>query len=448
MILITFRSSLRIINAMKFATCLILSVILGCALSSPILNVDNMNFPETPISKLPFNSFFPEPELHGLIPIMNNDDMFYWLFPSRNDPDKDPLVIWLSGGPGCSSTLAIFHENGPLSIKKGEAVTDDISWNNRANLVFVDQPIGTGFSGGTLEDMPKFEKEVARQFEIFLIGFYEKYPAFKNRDLYITGESYAGHYIPFISAKILDSQDSTDAGIKLAGVGIGNGWVAPASQVMGYAPFAYQNRLINVIGNAALQTGFRFCRILMEYNIPYFNLVVCNYLTQSVLGSPLSPRFNVYDIRRKCDVPPLCYDFSDLETYLNRQDVQEALGVAGRKWESCNMEVHTAMLMDWGTNAAPNVAKLIKAGLKVLIYNGDKDYICNWMGGEIWVKEMEWDHQEEFNSLDYQDIGYAKSLKLGNFEFLRFLNAGHMVPMDQPENALKMLDRLVYDWQP
>lgn len=432
---------------MKLASVFVIASILSVVYSSPILNVDMMSFPETPISKLPFNKFFPEPELHGLIPIMNDDDMFYWLFPSRNDADKDPLVIWLSGGPGCSSTLAIFHENGPMSLKDGEPVLNDISWNNKANLVFIDQPIGTGFSGGTLEDMPKFEKEVARQFEIFMIGFYAKYPEFKGRDLYITGESYAGHYIPFISTRLIESQDALNAGVNLVGVGIGNGWVSPADQVMGYAPFAYQNKLINVVGETVLQTAFRFCRILMENNIPYFNLVVCNYLTQSVLGSPISPRFNVYDIRKKCDVPPLCYDFSDLETYLNRQDVQAALGVGGRKWESCNMEVHTAMLMDWGTNASPNVAKLVAAGKKVLIYNGDKDYICNWVGGEKWVKEMEWEHKEEFNALEYKDIGYAHSLKLQNFEFLRILDAGHMVPMDQPEGALKMLDRLVYDWE-
>lgn len=416
-------------------------------MSAPFLNVDLMSFPSTPVSKLPFNSFFPEPELHGLIPIKNKDDMFYWFFPSRGDADKDPIVIWLSGGPGCSSSLAIFHENGPMTIKDGEAVKNDISWNNRANLLYVDQPIGTGFSGGTLADMPKFENEVAEQFAVFLAGFYAKYPALQGRDLYITGESYAGHYIPFISAKIVDSPDLEKAGVNLVGVGIGNGWVAPASQVMGYAPFAYQNKLINVVGETVLQTGFRFCRILMENNIPYFNILICNYLTQSVLGSPLSPRFNVYDIRKKCDVPPLCYDFSDMENYLNREDVQEVLGVQGRKWESCNMEVHTAMLMDWGTNAAPNVAKLIAAGKKVLIYNGDKDYICNWVGGEVWVKEMEWEHKDEFNNLEYEDIGYGHSLRLKNFEFLRILDAGHMVPMDQPENALKMLDRLVYDWE-
>lgn len=412
-----------------------------------VTNVDRMRFPEKLVSELPFNSFFPEPELHGLIPIKGDDDMFYWLFPSRSNPDEDPLVIWLSGGPGCSSSLAIFHENGPMEVKDGEAVLKDISWNNRANVVFVDNPIGTGYSNGSLENIPKFEPEVANQFEEFLLGFYEKYPAFKNRDLYITGESYAGHYVPFVSAKILESQALQDAQVNLAGVAIGNGLVSEYHQALGYSQFAYDNQLINVIGKTALDVGFQFCRLLIKYNIPYFNLLVCNYLTTAVLGSPVSPRFNVYDIRRKCDVPPLCYDFSDIDGYLNRDDVREALGVPGRKWESCNMKVHTAMLFDYMTDAEPKVIELLKANKKVLVYNGDKDYICNWVGGHMWVNALDWEHKETFNGQEWEDLGYAASQKYGNFEFLRVYDAGHMVPMDQPEAALKMLNRFIYDWQ-
>lgn len=68
------------------------------------------------------------------------------------------------------------------------------------------------------------------------------------------------------------------------------------------------------------------------------------------MGNPLSPKFNVYDIRKKCDKPPLCYDFSNVDKFLAREDVIEALGVKGRKWESCNMKVHTMLLGDWMTN--------------------------------------------------------------------------------------------------
>lgn len=156
------------------------------------------------LSERLWSSFFPEKQIHGLVNIVDDDDMFYWLFPSRNDPDKDPLVIWLTGGPGCSSELAIFYENGPMNLEKGEAVINPNSWNNKANLLFLDQPIGTGFSKGSIFNLPKNEEEVRKHFGIFITKFYELYPEFKNRPLYVTGESYAGHYIPFIGDLLVE----------------------------------------------------------------------------------------------------------------------------------------------------------------------------------------------------------------------------------------------------
>lgn len=73
--------------------------------------------------------------------------MFYWLFKSRENPATDPIVIWLSGGPGCSSELALFYENGPFGLNEDLSLKfNAFSWNNGSNLLFVDNPIGTGFS--------------------------------------------------------------------------------------------------------------------------------------------------------------------------------------------------------------------------------------------------------------------------------------------------------------
>jgi cathepsin A (carboxypeptidase C) len=73
--------------------------------------------------------------------------MFYWLFKSRGNPDTDPLVLWLTGGPGCASEVALFYENGPYTINPDLSLkSNPFSWNNVSNLLFVDQPIGTGFS--------------------------------------------------------------------------------------------------------------------------------------------------------------------------------------------------------------------------------------------------------------------------------------------------------------
>ncbi len=87
--------------------------------------------------------------------------------------DKDPLVIWLTGGPGCSSELAIFYENGPMKLVDGRPVINEYSWNNNANLLFIDQPIGTGYSRADDNDMDKSEEEISIHFGQFLEKFYE-----------------------------------------------------------------------------------------------------------------------------------------------------------------------------------------------------------------------------------------------------------------------------------
>lgn len=164
----------------------------------------------------------------------------------------------------------------------------------------------------------------------------------------------------------------------------------------------------------------------------------------SILGNPLAPRFNVYDIRKGCDVPPLCYNMSNSDRFLNNATVQARLGVSGRKWVECDQGVHTALLGDWLTNLAMKVQYVLESGLQVLVYSGDKDFVCNWRGGEAWTNAVQWSGQQEFNSAPYkewmvngQPAGQLKEYK--NFKFLRVYNAGHMVPMDQPNNALNML---------
>ena len=333
-----------------------------------------------------------------------------------------------------------------MKLENGEAVVKDISWNNEANLLYIDQPIGTGFSDANPEDIPGFEKDVATQFEIFILKFYEKFPAFKNRDLYITGESYAGHYVPYVSEKVMSSTTCKDAGINLAGVAIGNGWVNPSVQLMAYAPYAYEHNILSFQSQVLYQLGFKLCATLLNLKIYSLASYVCGNIEPSVLGDPENPTYNCYDIRLGCEVPPLCYDFSAMETYLNRDDVQQALDLKKQTWETCSEEVGNAMAKDYGSDVTPKVQALLSAGKKVLIYNGEYDYSCNWMGGLSWIQAMDWEHKEEFNNSDFSNIGFAESIRVENLQFLKFLNAGHMVPMDQSENALKMLNDFMYKW--
>ena len=392
--------------------------------------------------------FFGEDQESGILDLGNGDDMFYWLFNSRSSPSEDPLVVWLTGGPGCSSELAIFYENGPYTINPDLTLKrNDFSWNNKANLLFIDQPVGTGFSNPQNPlHYARNEEMVAENFYRFLIKFFATYPDLAFRPLYITGESYAGHYIPAIASFIVAHPDSS---INLQGVAIGNGWVSPSDQYPAYAEFAHENNLITNIHYYALQAAMKLCQGLIWTGIWPVAFFECQLASTTVIGIPLAPAFNVYDIRRKCEHPPLCYDFTNMDKFIAREDVRKELGVGKRSWTSCNMIVHTFLLGDWVTNLQSNVVSLLNNNVRVLVYSGDKDWICNWRGGEAWTNSLQWSGQGQFSQTNYEkwDVDGAAAGEYKNVEglsFLRVYDAGHMVPMDQPLVAVEMLNQFIF----
>ena len=181
-----------------------------------------------------------------------------------------------------------------------------------------------------------------------MVGFLEKFPKLKGRDFYITGESYAGHYIPAISAYLANS-DNKD--INLKGSAIGNGWVDPYQQYPEYNKFSYENGLIKEWHHYLLNIAYSICQGLItltdKVGLWPVALEECQLATTTILGNPIAPAFNVYDIRIPCEHPPLCYDLSNTEKFLERPEVVKALGVEGRTWTECNQVVHTFMLGDW-----------------------------------------------------------------------------------------------------
>lgn len=100
-----------------------------------------------------------------MIKVREDSDIFYWQFDSRSNPSTDPLVIWLNGGPGCSSLTGLFAENGPFTVQDDlTLLSNPYSWNNSTNLVFVDQPVGTGFSRVGFNEFTHNETQVANDF--------------------------------------------------------------------------------------------------------------------------------------------------------------------------------------------------------------------------------------------------------------------------------------------
>jgi len=134
---------------------------------------------------------------------------------------------------------------------------------------------------------------------------------------------------------------------------------------------------------------------------------------------------------------------------LARDDIKKILGVSGRGWAECATLPHIALLGDWMVNLAPKVTDILNDGsADVLIYSGDKDFICNWRGGEAWTDKCSWSGQADFHKQEYKEwaVGSESAGALKTYEnlkFLRVFESGHMVPMNQPEAALQMLNQFI-----
>ena len=165
-------------------------------------------------------------------------EMFYFYFRSRHDSASAPVVLWMTGGPGCSSELALFAENGPYVVNAfddGETLSiNEHGWDVVSNLIYVDQPIGTGFSYSTdPRDDVHDEKRVAEDVLSFLSEFSDAHPELKGRDFFITGESYAGHYVPAVSYAVFEAQQRGQGpAFILKGLAIGNGLTEPEIQYL------------------------------------------------------------------------------------------------------------------------------------------------------------------------------------------------------------------------
>lgn len=161
--------------------------------------------------------------------------LHYWLIESTNNPASDPIVLWLNGGPGSSSLIGLLTENGQI-VTNDDSLTNEIdgvpqvfnnpyTWSSMANVLYLESPKGVGFSyceGVTKSnDCVNTDESTAQDAYEFLVNFFNAFPEYKANKFYITGESYAGIYIPMMMQQI--DQDPLGAKLNLIGAAIGNG---------------------------------------------------------------------------------------------------------------------------------------------------------------------------------------------------------------------------------
>ena len=371
------------------------------------------------------------------------NDLFYFLVKAASHNSSAPIIIWLNGGPGCSSMYGLFAENGPLIIDRDLLVFKQnlYSWNTFADMLYLDQPFGVGFSRvRDVLSLCEDEMCVAKAFYQFLLTFLEKHPEYIGRDLYLAGESYSGHYIPAIGKYLFKARN---AWINFKGMALGNSFVRLPIQVQAYPLFLLENEIFSFIDYIAARVMNLICFTAEYFELPsIYILGVCDI----TFGGQKSRIVNPYDIRENTT-----YDEMDktVEIMLRKKEVQDLLGVNVPDFTICNETVMMKFLYDISKSYSQDVELLLENGINVMMFFGNKDYVCNWRGGESLVDSFNWAGKREFVN-SQTEFWFNNGTRSGtyrkykNLNFVVVFDAGHMVPLNQPIASLAMMRRFIY----
>ncbi|OTB09288.1 hypothetical protein M426DRAFT_316570 [Hypoxylon sp. CI-4A] len=401
----------------------------------------------------------------------HNGNLFFWHFQNKHIANRQRTVIWLNGGPGCSSEDGALMEIGPYRLKdENTLVHNNGSWNEFANLLFVDNPVGTGFSYVDTNSYVHELDEMANQFVAFLEKWYGLFPEYEHDDIYIAGESFAGQHIPYIAKAIIERNKLPQTKTKwnLKGLLIGNGWVSPPEQYEAYLSFAYDKGIVTKGSDIAgkLDAHYRNCRKALSLSGNHVDNSACEHVLQEILRLTQTRNskgenecINMYDVRLK-DVYPSCGmnwppDLTSVTPYLRKPEVVSALHINNNKntgWTECNGAVGNAFSTQ---NSRPSVEYLpgILEEVNVLLFSGAEDLICNHLGTEAFISNMQWNGGKGFElspgnwaprrdwTFENENAGFWQEAR--NLTYVLFYNSSHMVPFDYPRRTRDMLDRFM-----
>nr|GME13281.1 serine carboxypeptidase-like 42 [Ipomoea batatas] len=399
--------------------------------------------------------------------------LFYYFVEAEVDPGLKPLTLWLNGGPGCSSLGGgAFTELGPFfPTGDGRGLRKNSkSWNKASNFLFVESPAGVGWSySNTSSDYICGDASTAKDMHIFMMGWFKKFPSYRSRDLFLTGESYAGHYIPQLAVALLDhNKYSKGFKFNLKGVAIGNPLLRLDRDVPSTYEYYWSHGMISdEVGLAIMQEcefeDYTFGGIthnesqLCNDAISEANRIVGQYVDNydvildvcypSIVEQELRLRKMATKISVGVDV---CMSY-ERRFYFNLPEVQKALHANRTKlpygWSMCSSILHYNET-DGNIDILPLLKRIIKSHIPVWIFSGDQDSVVPLLGSRTLVRELA--HDMGFKiTVPYgawfhkgQVGGWATEYgKLLTFATVR--GASHMVPFAQPSRALHLFSSFV-----
>jgi carboxypeptidase C (cathepsin A) len=452
------------------------------------------------ITALPgWSGALPSDQYSGYLNV-GSSNLHYWFVESESNPKDAPVVLWLNGGPGCSSLDGFVYEMGPFEIQSDNTLTSrEYRWNKEVNMLYIESPVGVGFSYSSDDNYVCDDDRTADENMKAIETFFSQFPELAANDLYLFGESYAGVYVPTLAEAILLNNAYTGAPLK--GIAVGNGCSGTEVGICGSGPqgAAYQweyllqtafidqklkskiNQKCDFEAARAQQEGafsLECVNLLTEASTEIQNINLYGVYTDCVSdsGCPANHESSLH-MRHKVPIhtlettvegsskgltsaryipngPKACIDSKAASSYLNQASVQEALHVqapASGCWSVCGTQP------GWSYNSTrPNLPRdtypLLVSKIHVTIYNGDWDACVPFTDGEGWTSGMNlplknawhpWKFTSE-NGATNQVGGYATEYEVngGTFEFITVKGGIHEVPQSQPAAGYEMMKRV------
>ncbi|CAG7816367.1 unnamed protein product [Allacma fusca] len=382
-----------------------------------------------------------------------NSNLFFWFVPAVEDKENAPVLLWLNGGPGTTSLVAFFNEHGPYYLDETMKLRSrDVSWVSTHSIIYMDSPVGAGFSFTENEDgYPRFIEDVVRDLYSGLTQFFLIFPEYQSQEFYVAGQSYAGKYAPALAHRIHEgNQDSPKVKINLKGISVGSGFFDPASQ-LNFADFYYQIGLID----ESQKTYFEEQEALTLDLINTGNWSQAFVVLESlIVGYPTPSGISHFE-----RVTGLKYNLNILMEkepvgnryfipFLRQDAIRSALHVGTQKFYKFNPKVYNLMHEDIYQSIKPKFIDLLNWDYKILVYASQFDAIIPYTTVNNFINSLKWKLSDEYSKAVRETwrvgsnnsvAGYKKTV--ANLNFLVIRNSGHLVAQDQPEWTFEMLNK-------
>ncbi|KAJ5948127.1 carboxypeptidase Y [Penicillium verhagenii] len=418
--------------------------------------------------------------------------LFFWYFESQNDPVNDPLTLWLTGGPGGSSMIGLFEETGPCLINEYGNGTkyNPWGWSRNSSMLFVDQPVDVGFS--YLDEgyeLPGDSATAAVDMQRFLQLFVsEVFPQHLNRPFHLSGESFAGKYIPALGAQIVKQNKlyPHEPQVQLRSCLVGDGYMSPKDSTFGYWETLCTTNpgvpepIFNKTRCDIMAANMPRCMQVLDTCINNPDPAICSAASQvcydGVVGwfdnESYAGGRNRFDITAPCEYPDVCYiEAARIEKYLNTPIIWNALSPPKqiKQYNITSDAIAKAFseTSDLVTSTNDQVAYLLQNQVHYLAYQGNLDLACNTAGNLRWANSLVWKGQAEFSSKSLkpwksvvaatgkeETVGTMKEVWVRTsdtaktdtrFAIVTVDDAGHFLPQDRPDVALDLMTRWIFE---